>query len=260
MMNATPEALEAIRVDDALLEVRRWPAHHQGVGDPILLLHEGLGSISSWRDFPARLMEVTGRNVIAWSRRGYGWSDPLPDARAPDYMHAEARLLPQVMDRLGVARAVLFGHSDGGSIALIAAALMPDLVSALILEAPHVMVEPITVDSIAAIGAAYRPDDLGVKLGRHHADPDRVFRQWNDIWLDPRFRDWTIEDVLPDIAAPALLIQGLDDEYGTLDQLDRVAVVLPRTERLELSDCGHSPHRDRRDAVLAASRAFLESR
>lgn len=246
----------AIRVDGALLEVRRWQGAEQV--DPILLLHEGLGSISMWRDFPARLAEATGRTVIAWSRRGYGWSDPLAGPFEPDYMHAEARLLPQVMDRLGVARAVLFGHSDGGSIALIAAALMPDRATALILEAPHVMVEAITVSSIAAIGAAYRPDDLGVKLGRHHRDPDGVFRHWNDIWLDPRFRLWNIEDFLPDIAAPALLIQGLNDEYGTLDQLDRIAAVLPRTERLELPDCGHSPHRDQRDAVIAETAAFLK--
>jgi pimeloyl-ACP methyl ester carboxylesterase len=242
-----------VEVSGVRLEVAEW----SGGGTPILMLHEGLGSVSMWRDFPARLAERTGRRVVAWSRRGYGRSDPLPQKRDPDYMHREAVLMPPLMDTLGLGRAHLLGHSDGGSIALIAAADNPGRVASLVLEAPHVFVEQITVDSIAAVGELFRTRDLGAKLGRHHLDAARTFWRWNDIWLDPRFRDWNIEALLPDVRAPTLLIQGLDDEYGTLDQLDRIQAVLPETHRLELSHCGHSPHRDQPEAVLAAVAAFL---
>lgn len=244
---------ERVEVGGVGLEVRRWP----GEGLPILLLHEGLGSVSMWRDFPERLAVATGREVIAWSRQGYGLSDPLPARRDPDYMHWEAAWLPPLLDVLGVERAHLFGHSDGGSIALIAAARSPERVASLILEAPHVYVEPVTVESIADVKRLYETSDLGQKLGRHHADADHTFWQWNDIWLDPRFRDWTIEALLPAVTAPALLIQGHDDEYGTMDQLDRIAAVLPHTRRRELDACGHSPHRDQPEAVLAAVADFL---
>jgi pimeloyl-ACP methyl ester carboxylesterase len=244
---------EFITVRGVALEVRRWRGH----GLPILLLHEGLGSISLWRDFPDQLSAASGRPVVAWSRQGHGRSERLPSPREPDYMHAEADSLPLLMDALGLPRAVLFGHSDGGSIALIAAARFPERIAALILEAPHVLVEQLTVDSIAQLKVAYQTTDLGRKIARHHNDADHVFWRWNDIWLDPRFRDWNIEAVLPAVQAPALLIQGKDDEYGTMDQLDRIQAVLAQTSRVELDRCGHSPHRDRRDAVLQASVGFL---
>ena len=254
-MNTLIDTVTArIVVEDVGLEVRLWP----GVGVPIMLLHEGLGSLSMWRDFPDRLAQATKRPIVSWSRRGYGQSDPLPEPRAPDYMHDEARLVPKVMDALRIERAVMFGHSDGGSIALIAAAWYPSRIAALILEAPHVFVEPLTVDSIAKIKQVFLASDLGTKLGRYHRDADEVFWRWNDIWLDPRFLDWDIQDLLSDIEAPTLLIQGEDDEYGSFDQLDRIEAVLPCTRRAELVDCGHSPHRDQRDAVLAASVRFLE--
>ncbi|MGB8839856.1 MAG: alpha/beta hydrolase [Aliidongia sp.] len=242
-----------ISVGGIRLEVARWP----GRSDPILLLHEGLGSVSMWRDFPERLAAVTGHEVIAWSRRGHGASGPIPVPRDPDYMHREAALLPTLFAALSIDRAHCFGHSDGGSIALIAAAHMPERIASLTLEAPHVMVEDLTIASIAAVKATYQATDLRDRLGRHHADPDHIFWRWNDIWLDPRFRDWNIEALLPAIRAPTLLIQGRDDEYGTLDQLDRIASVLPRTRRLELDRCGHSPHRDQPQAVLDAVAAFL---
>jgi pimeloyl-ACP methyl ester carboxylesterase len=245
---------EFVTVDQVRLEVRRWP----GEGLPILLLHQALGSISMWREFPEQLAQTTQHEVIAWSRRGHGFSDRLPDRRDPDYLHGEAVSLPGLMDAVRLDRAHLFGHSDGSSIALIAAALHPDRVAGLILEAPHVYVEQLTVDSIAAVRASYETSGLRRKLGRHHADADRVFRQWTDIWFDPRFRDWNIENLLPEIRVPALLIQGRDDEYGTMDQLDRIAAVLPVSRHLVLADCGHSPHRDQRAAVLEASAAFLK--
>ncbi len=245
---------EFVVVQGIRLEVREWA----GQGTPILMLHEGLGSVAMWRDFPSRLAAATGRHVIAWSRRGYGHSERLPASRDPDYMHREADTVPALMDALGLDQAVLFGHSDGASIALIAAARYPERVAALILEAPHVYVEQLTVDSIAQAKTTYRTTDLGRRLGRYHADADHAFWGWNDIWLDPRFRDWNIEELLPAIGAPALLIQGLDDEYGTLDQLDRIEAVLPRTRRLALTACAHSPHRDQPQAVLQASASFLD--
>ncbi|WP_337180558.1 alpha/beta hydrolase [Sphingopyxis granuli] len=235
------------------LEMRRW----QGTGTPILLLHEGLGSVAMWRDFPGRLADETGRPVIAWSRRGHGTSPPPPGPHEPDYMHWEARLIPSVLDQLGIERAILFGHSDGGSIALLAAAYFPRRVAGLILEAPHVFVEQVAVDAIAGTREKYLSSDLPERLARYHDRPDEMFWRWNDIWLDPRFRSWTIEEWLRDIRAPALLIQGTADEYGTLAQLDRIEAQLSMTKRLELDGCGHSPHRDRRDAVVAAVAAFV---
>lgn len=246
--------LARITVDGVGLEVRRW----EGRGAPILLLHEGLGSISMWRDFPERLAAASGHAVVAWSRRGHGASDLLPEKRDPDYMHREADATIRLLDSLKIERAHFFGHSDGGSISLIAAARYPARVASLVLEAPHVYVEQLTVDSIAKVKTVYETSDLGRKLARHHADGDHAFWSWNDIWLDPRFRDWTIEDLLPAVRAPALLIQGRDDEYGTMDQLDRIAAVLPVTRRLELDDCGHSPHRDQAQAVLDATVSFLD--
>jgi pimeloyl-ACP methyl ester carboxylesterase len=244
-----------ICVNGVTLEAKRWP----GRGLPLLLLHEGLGSVAMWRDFPEALATATGHEVIAWSRQSYGASDPLPRPRDPGYMHDEAALLPDVMDALNIDCAHLLGHSDGGSIALIAAARFPARAASLILEAPHVYVEQITVDSIAEVKTTYQTTDLGMRLGRHHKDGDHTFRRWNDIWLDPRFRDWNIEALLPRVTAPALLIQGLDDEYGSLDQLDRIEAVLPHTRRLELARCGHSPHRDQPEAVLTAVTAFLRN-
>jgi pimeloyl-ACP methyl ester carboxylesterase len=228
-----------------------------GHGIPVVLLHEGLGSVSMWRDFPGALAAASGRPVLAWSRRGYGWSDPLEEPFEPDYMHREAELVFEVLDSLQIGRAVLFGHSDGGSIALIAAALQPERIAALILEAPHVMVEQVTVDSIAAVRAPFQSGGLRQALARHHRDVDDVFWRWNRIWLDPRFRQWNIEALLPRVQAPALLIQGRQDEYGSLEQLDRIERILADVERIEFDACGHSPHRDCKAELLEASAAFL---
>ena len=244
---------EFIVVASVRLETARWAGREPA----ILLLHEGLGSVAMWRDFPAALAQATGRTVIAWSRQGYGASDPLPVPRDIDYMHREAALLPAVMDQLGIRRAHLFGHSDGASIALIAAAQAPARVISLILEAPHVLVEPVTVESIAKAKAAYETTDLRRRLARYHDRVDEVFWRWNDIWLDPRFGSWNIEALLKDIVAPVLLIQGREDEYGTMNQLDRIAAVLTGVRRLELMACRHSPHRDQPAAVLAAAAEFM---
>jgi pimeloyl-ACP methyl ester carboxylesterase len=162
-------------------------------GPVIVLLHEGLGSVAIWKDFPDRLAEATNLRVFAYSRQGYGQSDPITGPREPDYMHVEAEaVLPAVLAAAGIDRPILFGHSDGASIALIYAATHP--VTALVLEAPHVFVEPLTVESIAKAKTIYETTDLGAKLGRYHRDADQVFWGWNAIWLDPRFLAWNIED------------------------------------------------------------------
>lgn len=246
-----------ITVDDVLLETARWG---QGDGLPILLLHEGLGSVHLWKDFPARLADACDREVIAWSRQGHGWSDADSAPREPGYMHSEAALLPQVMAALGVTKAHILGHSDGASIALIGAALHPELVDSLILEAPHVLVEDLTHASIAEVAAKFPQTDMGERMRRYHRDPGALFASWSSIWLDPRFRSWSIEQMLPRIAAPALLIQGQDDQYGTLDQLDRIAAQVTQSQRLVLANCRHSPHFDRQDSVLTAICTFLSKK
>lgn len=248
--------MQTVAVGADPLEVRRWP----GSGIPVLLLHEGLGSVALWRDFPEALATATGREVIAWSRLGHGQSGALKDRRDPDYMHREAAAIPSLLGALRIPRAHFLGHSDGGSIALIAAASTPALVAGLILEAPHVYVEDCTLQSIAAVKQTYLDTEMKAKMARYHADPDHTFWRWNDIWLDSRFRDWNIEALLPKVAAPTLLIQGEDDQYGTLDQLDRIQAVLTSARRVEVPACGHSPHHEQRQAVLTAVGEFLRDR
>jgi pimeloyl-ACP methyl ester carboxylesterase len=243
-----------IEIDGARLEAQRWPGH----GTPILLLHEGLGCIAMWRDFPQKLAAATGRPVAAWSRRGFGRSAPFAGRHTYDYLQRDAALLPAVMDALGLDQAHLFGHSDGASIALIAGGPLCERIASLTIEAPHVFIEDVTVEGLAKIREVYRTTNLRDRLGRYHNDVDAVFRNWNDLWLDPGFRNWNIENCLPAIAAPTLLIQGIDDEYATLEQLDRIDAVVPDCERLEPEHCGHSPHRDQEALVIAATVAFLE--
>jgi pimeloyl-ACP methyl ester carboxylesterase len=247
-----------LQVLDASLEYR-WAGEPKADRPTIVLLHEGLGSLSMWKDFPDRLSAATGCAVFTYSRQGYGRSSKIPAKREPDYMHREGEVvLPAVLDAAGISRPVLFGHSDGGSIALIHAAAHPDDVAGLILEAPHTFVERLTVDSIAVAKTVYETTDLGLKLGRYHQDADHAFWGWNDIWLDPRFLHWNIEDRLAAITSPILLIQGIDDEYGTRAQLDSVAARAPQAEILLVETCGHSPHRDQLDTVLHASRTFID--
>lgn len=232
----------------------------------VVLLHEGLGSVSMWRDFPARLAATTAHTVLAYSRPGYGKSDVLPDGhdplgprrnlRRPDFMHREAlEVLPALLEALGIARPVLFGHSDGGSIALLFAARHP--VSAVIAMAPHVKVEDVAIASITEARTAWETTDLPHKLARHHDDPEGAFRGWNDVWLHPDFRAWNIEADLGLVKAPILAIQGEDDQYGTLYQIEEIARRNPRTRLFKIPKCGHSPHRDQPDVVLGAVQSFL---
>jgi pimeloyl-ACP methyl ester carboxylesterase len=243
-------------VDGKRLEIASWD------GDPaqpaIVMLHEGVGSISLWRDLPRRLAERTGCAVVAYSRYGYGRSDVLREKREPDYMHHEGEVvLPALLAQLGIERPVLFGHSDGASIALICAGVRPDAVRALVLEAPHVFVEELTLRSIAAAKEAYACADLPAKLARHHADPGATFYGWNDIWLDPRFRDWNIERYAARVRCPVLMIQGDADEYGTTAQLDAIAAAVPGAQTVLVAGAGHSPHRDAAGTVLESVAAFV---
>ncbi|MDD5250609.1 MAG: alpha/beta hydrolase [Rhodocyclaceae bacterium] len=225
----------------------------------LVFLHEGLGSVAMWRDFPRRLVAATGCTALVYSRYGYGRSDPLTAPRRPDFMHAEGlRALPELLDGLAIARPVLIGHSDGASIALIHAGGAGRPLAGVIAMAPHVMVEDVAIASIEAARRAYETGDFKDRLARYHDDVDSAFRGWNDIWLDPAFRAWNIEEFLPRIDVPVLAIQGLDDEYGTMAQLERVARCARDVETLKLADCRHSPHRDQPQAVIDAVAAFVQ--
>jgi pimeloyl-ACP methyl ester carboxylesterase len=233
-------------------------------GDParptLVFLHEGLGSAALWRTFPDKVAGRLGARALVYSRFGYGQSDGLLAKRTPRFMHEEALdVLPTLLDRLAIERPLLIGHSDGASIALIFAAAAGRPVAGLALMAPHVFVEPICVESIARIRETYRTSDLKERLAKYHAHVDDAFLGWADTWLLPEFLAWSIEDLLPRVTQPLLLIQGRDDEYGTLAQLDRIeAAVRGPTSRLVLENCGHSPWRDEETAVLAAIAAFAE--
>jgi pimeloyl-ACP methyl ester carboxylesterase len=222
------------------------------------MLHEGLGSLSLWKDFPEHLAAATGCRVLVYSRHGYGGSSILSAPRDPHYMHDEARVwLPQILRRLEVRGPVLFGHSDGASIALIHAAQPSAQLSGLILLAPHVRVEDLTVASIAKARAAFETTDLPLRLARHHRDAQATFRGWNDIWLDAAFRGWNIEGLLGAIRCPLLAIQGREDEYGTLEQVEILRRAVAGSVLRVLEDCRHSPHRDQPQAVLDAARDFI---
>ncbi|MGH8714071.1 MAG: alpha/beta fold hydrolase [Casimicrobiaceae bacterium] len=226
---------------------------------PLVFLHEGLGSVALWKDFPARLARATGCAALVYSRPGYGRSTAATLPRRPDYMHVEAStVLPALLDHLGIDDPVLIGHSDGASIALLHAGSGSRPVRAIVALAPHVFVEEISLTSIAQARRTFETTDLRAKLARHHADADAAFRGWNDIWLAPAFRDWNIEACLPGVRCPLLLIQGRDDEYGTPSQLDAIErQVGGSVARIELAACRHSPHRDQPEATLAAIAGFV---
>jgi len=246
-----------VTVQGRRLEYRRVAATRPAT-PTLVFLHEGLGSVSLWRDFPDRVAAATGCGAVVYSRYGYGRSDVLAAPHRVDYMHREAReALPELLEKLGVLDPLLVGHSDGASIALIYAAAHPGM-KGLIVEAPHVFVEDVSVRSIAAAKEAFESSDLPERLARHHADAAKTFYGWNDIWLHPDFRAWNIEALLPAIACPVLAIQGLDDEYGTLAQLAALERhVRGKVTLATLPECRHSPHRDQAGATLEAMVDFI---
>ncbi len=257
--------MQAIDIDGVRLVVAAIaaPAGSPARRAPLVFLHEGLGSVAQWRDWPAQLCAATGRAGWAYSRRGYGRSSPVPDVRGagrlqPDYMHREAlHVLPRLLAALGVEQPVLVGHSDGATIALIHAA--HHRLTACVVMAPHLMVEDVSVRSIEQARQAFEHGPLRQRLARFHDDVDGAFWQWNDIWLSPAFRAFDIRDECRAITAPLLAIQGLQDEYGTLAQIHELQRAVPHARLLEVPACGHSPHRDQPAAVNAAIAAFLGS-
>ncbi len=249
-MNTTNSRGEII-VDGKRLETL-WIGRERSDQPTIVMLHEGLGSIALWKDFPQQLAAHTGCGVLVYSRYGHGSSDKLMEKRPVNFMHHEGEVvLPELLDKLSIARPVLLGHSDGGSISLIFAGRYPERPRALVLEAPHVFVEDLSIASIAQAKVNYETSDLQQKLARYHANVDATFWGWNDIWLDPNFRDWNIEEYLAAIRCPVLCIQGEQDEYGTRAQVDAIAGQVPQTEIMMLPDCKHSPHRDQPEKTLA---------
>jgi pimeloyl-ACP methyl ester carboxylesterase len=250
---------EFIQVRGRRLEYRRVAG--AGRQSPTLVfLHEGLGSISQWRDFPERVVAQTGLPALIYARYGYGQSDVLQEPFGVDFMHREAlESLPELLGKLGIERPILIGHSDGASIALIHAGAGHAL-RGLVAMAAHVFVEDISVASIAAAKQTFESTDLPQKLARHHRDPSKTFYAWNDVWLKPAFRDWNIEGYLPGIHCPLLVIQGFDDEYGTMAQVDAIARQAGTpVEVLKVEACGHAPFRDQPDQVAQAIARFVRS-
>src|SRR3954471_869239 len=230
-------------------------------GSPTLVfLHEGLGSIRQWRDFPAKVAAATGCRALVYDRYGYGHSDVLAEPRRTvRFMHDEALYaLPDLLRSLAVEKPLLIGHSDGASIALIHAGA-GNAVLGVAAMAPHVFIEPVCLTSIEKAAQAFESTDLAGRLGRYHRDARKTFYGWADVWLDPNFVSWDIrDDYLPRIECPVLAIQGEDDEYGTMVQLDDTAQRVKRCQLLKLPECGHSPFKDQPEKVLSAIQSFVE--
>ena len=242
----------------------QWLSSERSGTPLIVFLHEGLGSRAMWKDFPQRLCDACQCGGLVYSRPGYGRSTPrLPgETWASDFMHQQAHeVLPALLEVLGVrpqeAPLWLYGHSDGGSIALLFAARHPSCVAGIVVAAPHVFVEDVTVASIVAARDAYLHADLRSRLAKYHDQPDSAFWGWNQIWLSPEFRSWSIESELGAIRCPLFAVQGLDDEYGSLRQIHAIAQHVPHAGLLELAACAHSPHRDQPDKLIAAVTDFI---
>lgn len=237
-----------------------WVGRADDAAPVMVFLHEGLGSVAMWRDFPARLCEAAGVRGLVYSRPGYGRSTPRPPQEkwGTDFMHRQAReVLPALLRELGIERPWLFGHSDGGTVALLYAAAFPDALRGAIVLAPHILVEDVSVASIEKARELYFETDLKQKLARYHDDVDSAFFGWNDAWLDPAFRDWDIRGEIAAIRCPVLAIQGVADEYGTMEQIRGIARQVPQARLLELPQCGHSPHKDQPEKVIEAVTEFV---
>ncbi|SDJ38530.1 alpha/beta fold hydrolase [Variovorax sp. OV700] len=241
----------------------QWIAPERKNAPLIVFLHEGLGSVAMWKDFPAQLCEAAGARGLVFSRPGYGRSTPREENEIwdVDFMHRQAHeVLPALFTSLNIGnddKPWLFGHSDGGSISLLYASRFSDRVQGLVVLAPHIFVEDVTVENIEQARSAYLGTDLPKKLGRYHDNADSAFWGWNRIWLHPPFREWNIEAELDTIRCPVLAIQGTGDGYGTMAQIRGIAARVPGCELLEISECGHSPHRDQPDRVIVATTSFI---
>lgn len=242
----------------------QWLGPQPADAPTIVFLHEGLGCVEMWRDFPERLAEATACGALVYSRAGHGKSDPVDLPRSVSFMHDEALItLPEVLEALNVRNHILFGHSDGGSIALIhAGSGNAGRVRGLVLEAPHVFVEEFGLESIRAASNNYENGDLKRKLERYHGvNVDCAFRGWNEVWLNPEFRNWNIEEYLPPVSVPVLVLQGEDDQYGTWRQVEAIEKECSAYVRsVLLPNCGHDPHRDQTERTLDAMIAFLNDK
>ena len=240
----------------------RWIGSSPDKARTIVFLHEGLGCVDMWRSFPDQVVDATGCGALVYSRAGYGKSDPITLPRNVDFMHDEAlKVLPEILESFRIRDAILFGHSDGGSIALICAGSgTVNNISGLVLEAPHVFVEPISIESITSAKQNYEHGALRPGLEKYHgSNVECAFKGWNDIWLNPEFRSFNIESYLSGLKVPALVIQGEQDQYGTLRQVKAIQDSSGGcVETLVLSECGHSPHRDQPKAVLDSVRSFVK--
>jgi pimeloyl-ACP methyl ester carboxylesterase len=258
-MKWQPGGGQWITVDGARLECRCWGAAPE-TAPTIVLLHEGLGSVGLWKDFPEKLAQQTGYGVFAYSRAGCGMSDPTTFTRPLDHMTREAvDVLAGILDAIGFRRGVLLGHSDGASIAAIYGGSVVDFrVRGLCLISPHFFTEPVGLAAIAEAKVQYETADLRERLARHHANVDSAFRGWADAWLAPGFASWNIEDVIAYIRVPVLAIQGRDDQYGTLAQIDALRHGLYSPLDVEILDgCRHSPHLEKPEETLEAAADFL---
>ncbi len=226
----------------------------------LVFLHEGLGSITQWRDFPQKVVEATRCPALVYARYGYGQSDVLEGPRKIDFMHHEAQVaLPELLAALGISNPILVGHSDGASISLIHAG-SGHPVRGVVVEAPHEFYEEINMAGIAEARKAFETTDLPQKLGRHHRDPAKTFFGWHDVWTMPEFRQWNIESFLSDIRCPVMAIQGEDDAYGTMAQLDAIARrVKGPCELVKLPECGHTPHKEQPEQTFAAVTRFINT-
>lgn len=250
-----------LQVQGSTLQIEiAWVGSEDATAPVMVFLHEGLGSVTMWKDFPHALCCKLNMRGLVYSRPGYGASTP----RAPeqpwgtDFMHHQAQqVLPALLSKLDIQNPWLFGHSDGGSIALLFAAHFPTVPDCVIVVAPHIMVEDISIASIRIARDAYVQQGLRERLARYHRDVDSAFFGWNDIWLAPAFRNWNIEADLAPIRCPLLAIQGEDDEYGSLQQIFGIRDRVPATEVVVLADCGHSPHRDQPEKLTQAVQLFV---
>lgn len=239
--------------------------HRERAAQPLIVfLHEGLGSVSMWKDFPQQLCDALGCRGLVYSRPGHGRSTPRAAGEnwGMDFMHQQARqVLPALLSTLGIDasrdKPWLLGHSDGGSISLLYAASFPERIAGAVVLAPHILVESVSISSIEKTRTAYLENGLRLRLARHHDDPDSAFWGWNRMWLHPDFRRWSIEQDISAIRCPLLAVQGLNDEYGTLSQIRGIAHRAAQTELLELPDCGHSSHRDQPKRLIGHIRTFI---
>ena len=258
-MNNPPTG-DSLEIDGVRLACR-WVGPRPDSAPTVVMLHEGLGCLELWRDFPDRLAQATGCGVFVYSRQGYGASDSVPLPRPLTYMEDEARqVLPKLLDAIGFRRGVLLGHSDGASIAAIYAGSIEDhRVRGLVFYAPHFFVEDISVESIAAAKKAYDAGDLKQRLAKYHgSNVEGAFRGWNDAWLAPGFREWNILDCLDHIRVPILIMQGAEDAYGTLEQLRAAEqeATCP-VETVVLTDCGRAPQSDQTDRTIKETARFI---